>query len=383
MSEQKQIPPPQEQQSFGSVMRYLIVLAVAGIAVYYAYFNNPVEYSAQEAKGSTMATSYSVKVRDFPKSKNVDAWSSVAEKIQRCLDDIDCRMSTFKPDSEVSRFNMSDSTDWFSVSPETAEVAELALDVSRLTDGAFDITVAPLVDCWGFGAKEQSFRQAALPPENEINEIKKRIGFDKLSVRLNPPALKKSVPELSVDLSAIAKGYAVDCVVRLLEQLKFKNYMVEVGGEVRCRGNKGEQGSWVVGIEKPLIVPQGEFPGLWEKKLPMSDSALATSGDYQNYHTVGTVRYSHIIDPRTGYPTEKIAAGETAPAERLGSVSVFDKDCARADALATALFVLGEQKGLEFAERERLPVLFLLRTDGQKPVIREAASTEFKKLFEK
>lgn len=324
-----------------------------------------------------MGVDFAVKVNGFPEH---DDWNVVAVAIQKALDDVDNAMSTYKPDSEVCRFNASESTDWFPVSAKTAEVVQIAQSISAATAGAFDITVAPLVDLWGFGPKDESFTFEAA--SQKVAELKNRVGFDKLEVRLDPPALKKSIPTLSIDLSAIAKGFAVDGAAKVLDDHRIGNYIVEVAGEVRCKGKKGER-AWIVGIEKPLQGIPGEFHGV-QKKIQLGDQGLATSGNSQIFREFDGRRLSHIIDPRTGFPTEQIPEGMPLPPERLGSVSVIDTTCARADAWATAMFVLGEQEGLLVAEREKLAVLFLLRTDKkgtQAPVIREAPSKAFSAMY--
>jgi thiamine biosynthesis lipoprotein len=366
---------PGSSNFIGDVVRYAVILTVVGVGIWF-YLQKPLTYAAQEARGMTMGTDYSVKITHFPKNNDPNAWKKFAQLIQQRLDDIDHAMSTYRDDSEISRFNVSDSTEWFGVSEKTAKVVQLSLEISKLSNGTFDITVGPLVDLWGFGPGHSEWTAKEI--EEKTIEIKSRIGYDKLEVQIVPPALKKLIPELRIDLSAIAKGYAVDCVAELLEENHFVDYMVEVGGEVRCRGHKGEAKNWIVGIEKPFIDLQGGFPGL-QRKLHLGDRALATSGDYQNFRELDGKKYSHIIDPRTGFPTEQLADGEPEPTERLGSVSVLAETCARADALATAMFVLGEHKGLELAEKQGIAVLFLLRTGHKDDPIREAASTAFPK----
>jgi thiamine biosynthesis lipoprotein len=418
---------PQPSNSVWDIIRYVIVVILLIVGIWYVYFQKPVILTAQEAKGRTMGTDYSVKVADFVKGTDPDVWKNIETLIQQRLDEIDRTTSVYREDSEVSHFNNSDSTDWFNVSKDTAEVVHHALEISQLTEGAFDITVAPLVELWGFGANRQH-DLTINSLEEKTNQIKPKTGYDKLEVRFHPPALKKMIPELRIDLSAIAKGYAVDCVAKLLEENGFVNYMVEIGNEVRCRGNKGTAGDWIIGIEKPLVISTNEFHGL-QRKLRIGDRVLATSGDYQNYREIGGVRFSHFIDPRTGFPTEYIAIEEpkmvqpeplqpeplpieplqqellqqeSLPAEsspkktlqpeqsqtkplqldvkeRLGSVSVLAESGVRADALATAFFVLGEQKGLELAEKHGIAVLFLVRTEQPDHPIREAASTTFPK----
>lgn len=372
MSKQQIEQEPQDTVNpVWDIFRYVVILALVGFGIWYYYFKKPVVLTAQQTQGRTMGTDYSVKVHDFPEKKD---WHVVAESIQARLDAIDQAMSTFKSDSDICRFNASDSTEWFDVSADTARVVRKAQEIASLTGGALDITVAPLVDLWGFGPKDGLTGMAELLERSA--QIKERVGFGRLEVRSDPPGLKKELPELTIDLSAIAKGFAVDAVGELLEEHQLRNYMVEVGGEVRCRGNKGNRGDWTIGIEKPLPVPPGMMPGL-QCKLHLHDESLATSGDYQNFREVDGVRFSHLIDPRTGLPAERIAPGEPTPKERLGSVSVIEKDCVRADALATALFVLGPEKGLELARQNHLAVLYLIRTEDKNAPIREAASPLF------
>ena len=365
---------PQAPSTFGEVVRYVVVLGLLGVIIWYYYFRTPTLYVDRNAEGETMGTDYTVKVHGVPEHAD---WEAVVDAIQQTLDAVDRAMSTFKPDSDVCRFNATESTDWFPVFRETAEVVQLALEVSTLSGGAFDVTVAPLVDLWGFGPNREPPDLAGI--DQRVSEILGRVGFDKLDVRLEPPALKKSVPELSLDLSAIAKGYAVDRVAGILDDHRIGNYMIEVGGEVRCKGNKGAKGDWTIGIEKPFPGQWDEFPGV-QRKLQLGNRSLATSGSARIYRELDGVRFSHVIDPRTGFPTEIIRSGEAAPTERLGSASVIDSTCAKADAWATAMFVLGEKEGLALAERQGIVVLFLFRsepTDQSEPTIREAASKTF------
>ncbi|MGL4594753.1 MAG: FAD:protein FMN transferase [Thermoguttaceae bacterium] len=356
-------------------LRYIIIAAIIIGGTWYYFSQKPLAFSSEEISGRTMGTDYSVKVFDFPEAKKTQFQTTFKQEVQKCLDNIDSKMSTYRDDSDVCRFNASDSIDWFPVSPETAEVVELALQVSQLTSGAFDVTIAPLVDLWGFGPNKK--KPSLVEIEATIPSLKESVGFDKLSVQKNPPALKKSHPNLHIDLSAIAKGYAVDSVADLLEQHGLHNYMIEVGGEVRCRGTKGLRGKWVIGIEKPLIVPPDVMPGI-QKKLFLDNQSMATSGDYLNYYELDGKRFSHIIDPRTGLPTEKIELSEEVPKEKIGAVSVLDKSCTRADALATAMFVLGEKAGIELANQEGIAVLFLMRSNStESQSVRESPSNTF------
>ena len=349
--------------------RYAVIAVVTGGLIWYYFFYTPVTYVNQEAAGQTMGTDYIVKVSRFP--ENAD-WNKVKSAIQNRLDALDQMMSTYKSDSEVCRFNAFDSTeDWFSVSPETASVVQTALEISQSSEGAFDITSAPLVRHWGFGAdgnprQTRSFEELA----SAAVRIKEAVGYQHLSVRLEPPALKKAIPELTIDLSAIAKGFAVDCIAELLEEQKIIDYLIEVGGEVRGKGKKSKDKDWIVGIEKPVLESSNEFPGL-QHAFALKDRSLATSGNYRQTIMIGDQRVSHLIDPRSGLPVRN--ESETG---ELTAAAVIALDCTSADAWATALFVLGGQRGAEIANQHGIAVLFLLH-NGKEVV--EIASKYWKK----
>jgi thiamine biosynthesis lipoprotein len=325
-----------------------------------------------------MGTDYAVKVAHFP--ENAD-WQKVTNAIQDRLDMLDQMMSTYRQDSEVCRFNASSSTeDWFPVSLETAHLVQTSLEIAQLSEGALDITVAPLVRHWGFGAggsprPGRSFEEL----KAAASLLKEQTGYEKLSVCLDPPALKKTIPELAIDLSAIAKGFAADSIAELLDEQKVTDYLIEVGGEVRSKGKKSKkQGSsgwfapsiwfmkkadkdkdWIVGIEKPVWESSHEFSGL-HQALPLKDQSLATSGNYLQTRQIGDHRISHIIDPRTGLPAQ-IDGGNG----ELASVAVIAPTCTHADAWATALFVLGDQKGRKLADQHGIAALFLLRNANE------------------
>ncbi len=291
--------------------------------------------------GSTMGTQYTIRVVD--RGLGVD-WPQLQQQIDSRLESINGRMSTYLPDSEISRFNRYEGNDWFAVSPELVQVIASGLEVSRLSRGAFDMTVGPLVNLWGFGP---TGRPNAVPTAEAIAECRSRVGYDRLEVREEPPALRKHRDDLYVDLSAIAKGFAVDEVAQLLEQHGVRSYMVEIGGEVRTRGRKPDGSSWRIGIERPVTTAR-EI----ECVVELDDCSLATSGDYRNFFEHGGRRYSHEIDPRTGRPVE----------HGLVSVSVLAHDCMAADAWATALIVLGPEAALPAARRQGLEVLCMVRT---------------------
>jgi len=263
-------------------------------------------------------------------------------KVQQRLDEINAKMSTYLADSEVSRFNASKSLDWFDVDGETAKVVSRSLEISSQTSGAFDITVGPLVQVWKFGAAgegsvdaQADAAQQSMPTAQQIETILKSVGYQKLEVRLDPPAIKKAVQDLQIDLSAVAKGYAVDQVALVTVSQGFENYFVQVGEEVRAAGKHPEGRDWVCGIEKPI-----EMIRVIEFTVPLVDQAIATSGDYRQFRLIGGKRYSHTIDPRTGMPsTSQVALASIAAA-----------DCLTADAFATGMMVLGAKESLALAQ---------------------------------
>jgi thiamine biosynthesis lipoprotein len=291
--------------------------------------------------GRTMGTVFTVKVVVAPGSDV--SRDSVETAIRDAVDGVDSSMSTYRDDSELSRFNRA-GTEPFEVSDSMIEVMAEAQRVAELSAGAFDITVGPLVDAWGFGPDSRT----EPPDEQTIAALLAVSGHRYLVVDRVRRTLGKEHPGLACDLSAIAKGYAVDKVVSSLSDLGLADIMVEIGGEVRATGRNAAGESWRIGIERPEI----ERGGLWSA-VELVESAMATSGDYRNYYERDGVRISHTIDPRTGRPVT----------HRLASVSVIHPSCMTADALATAINVLGPEEGRELVEREGLAAFFLVRTD--------------------
>jgi thiamine biosynthesis lipoprotein len=266
----------------------------------------------------------------------------VAELVREVVDTVDGAMSTYRTDSEIAVFNRHD-TESFKASQEMVAVVSEAQRVARLSNGAFDITVGPLVDLWGFGPTGIT----EPPSEERLAELVAITGYEQITVDSANGTLRKAVPACRIDLSAIAKGFAVDEVAAALDRQGFSAYMVEIGGEVRTRGRKASGDEWRIGIERPDA--DGRTVHM---AIPLTDMALATSGDYRNFVVRDGVRISHTIDPRNGRPI----------AHELASVSVIHSSCMTADALATALEVLGPEEGFAFAERQKISALFLVRT---------------------
>jgi thiamine biosynthesis lipoprotein len=288
-----------------------------------------------------MGTTYSVKLAGPPAAVPLAALGADIDGVLRAVSQA---MSTYLPDSELSRFNGHRGTEWVEASPALATVVAEALRVSDLTGGAFDVTVGPLVNLWGFGPEPTGDR---VPTDPEVQAARAQVGHHHLHVRADPPALRKDLPDLYVDLSAIAKGYAVDRVAEHLEGRGIDAYLVEVGGELRARGRRSDGSPWRVAIERPSPGTRAAYSVLYAENV-----AVATSGDYRNHFERDGQRYSHTIDPTTGRPV-------THP---LASITVVSGTAMTADALATGLNVLGPVLGFELAERLRVPALFISRT---------------------
>ena len=342
------ITPPSRCATVGrTVSLFVLFMAVTACG--------PVRTGSLTITGATMGTTFTVTVvRDASNSLRSD---DARQLIEAELERVDHAMSHYRPDSELSRFNDLRHTEPFAVSPETFEVLRQAQDLGALTDGAFDITVGPLVDAWGFGAQGPTDP----PSDAEIRDLMRGLGYGNLD--LDPEALtvRKRDPRVACDLSAIAKGYAVDRVADALEARGVTRFMIEVGGEVRTSGLNETGVAWRIGIERP---ERGQ-PAI-HRVIPLSDLAMATSGDYRNYYELDGRRISHTIDPRTGYPVT----------HNLASVTVIDKSCARADGLATALAVLGPEEGYRFAAAHDVAALLLVRTDEEGLVERVTPALE-------
>lgn len=289
--------------------------------------------------GPIMGTTFNVKVVGplTPKQS-----AEVEHAILSALTAVDDAMSTYKPSSELSRFNASTEADKpFPISEPLREVVRIALQVGKASGGALDVTVGPLVDAWGFGPEP---RDSAPPSPEHIAELRGRVGLDKLE--LTPAGLIKKVPELRVDLSAVAKGYAVDQVAHALEALDQRDFLVEVGGELRAVGRREDGGPFRVGIEKPVSGQRA-----LQRIVELRGQGMATSGDYRNYYEDHGKRRSHFLDPRTGAPVT----------HDLASVTVLASTTAEADAWATALSVLGPEEGPKVAEEHGLAAFFIVR----------------------
>ncbi len=319
----------------------ILAAALALVIVSRSLFRDD-DSGPHEISGLTMGTFFNVTIDD----SDVTAveLSRIRDTIQSRLDQVERLMSTYDTDSELSRFNRHESAVPFAASQQMLEVFSAALVVSERSDGAFDVTVKPLVDAWGFGPPG---RPPVPPADSVLAALAPAIGYRLVEVDLEAGTLTKANPKTVADLSAIAKGYGVDRVAAALDSLGLMGFLVEVGGEVKARGRKRDGSSWNVGIERPDTDRRTAY-----ETLRLADAAVATSGDYRNHYEIDGIRYSHIIDPRTRAPIRHLGA----------SVTVVHTEATFADAWATALSVLGPDQGMVVAEREGLAALFLVRS---------------------
>lgn len=298
-------------------------------------------------QGKTMGTTWSAVILPPGGGDELPDSATVSAGLDSVLKTVNDQMSTWQQDSELSTFNRYQQTDWFSVSAELAVVTKAALEVSRFSGGSYDVTVGPLVNLWGFGAAKQG-AAPTVPQQTVIAETLLKVGYEKLAVRLEPPALRKQVSGLYLDLSSIAKGYGVDQLAVHLDKLGATDYMVEIGGEIHTKGLSARGDEWRIAVEKPVGLGRAVQQGLLLK-----GGGLATSGDYRNFFSVEGQRYSHTLNPVSGYPVK----------HSLASVSVLAENTMLADAYATMLMAMGEVKGQAFALENGLEAYFIWRTD--------------------
>lgn len=297
-----------------------------------------------QLQGSTMGTSYHITVV-APEGKQLGI---AAEELQAVIDEqlrqINQSMSTYIPDSELMRFNRAPVGEWQALSVPLIEVLQISQKISAKSDGAFDITIGPLVDLWGFGPQGEPKQ---VPEESEITRVREHMGFEHLA--LDETGRARKLADIRLDLSAVAKGYGVDVLSRYLESRGFEHFLVEIGGELQVKGYSPRGDYWRLAIEQPSLLHSGG-----RKTIELTDVAMATSGDYRNYYERDGQRYSHTIDPVTGRPI----------AHNLVSVTVLADSTAEADAWATALNVLGPERAMELAEREDLAIYMIVKEEN-------------------
>jgi thiamine biosynthesis lipoprotein len=298
---------------------------------------------AQQAKeyqlqGKTMGTYYVVK---FYSEQQPDL-TALQQELDTELELINDLMSTYRPESELMRFNRQQTTEPVTLSPQTAKVIAEAIRIGQQSGGILDITVGPLVELWGFGAQG---RIAHAPDDAQQEAVRAYVGIDKIA--LDGLALRKLEPRVAIDLSTIAKGYGVDRLAEILLLHGYQSFMVDIGGDMRVGAAK-PSGLWKIAIEKPVSNERSV-----QRILAIENMALATSGDYRNYFEEEGVRYSHLIDPRTGEPIQ----------HKTVSSTVLHPDAMAADGYATTLNVLPADEALAFANQHQLAVLLIIKTD--------------------
>jgi thiamine biosynthesis lipoprotein len=319
-----------------------VCAAVVLFAATHAFAAEPVALT-----GRALGTTWTVKFLQPAPPLNP---ATLTARISATLERLEQQFSTYRLNSELSRFNLARTTDWITVSPELARVATDSRALSVLTGGAFDATIFPLVDLWGFGPQRRS---GPPPSAAEISAARARTDFRRLESRAAPPALRKTSADLAADFSSMAKGFAA----AQLSALGSTDHYVQIGGDIATVGTR----PWRVAIEQPAAsAPLAQT-------FDLTGQAVSTSGDAHNSFTHAGRHYGHILDPRTGEPVNS----------PLASVSVIAPTCAQSSARATALFVLGPAAGFALAVRERWSALFLIR---EGPSLTARPTPEFSRL---
>lgn len=310
-----------------------LVLLVAG-SIWILKFRGT--STLREAEGTIFGTYYHIKY-EAPQALN--------DEISRALHEVDASMSVFNKQSTLSAINAGTS---MRTDALLYEVLTKARKVSEATDGAFDVTVMPLVNAWGFGFKKGEF-----PTDSQIDSLRAFVGYKRFELAPDS-TIKKSDPRLMIDCGAIAKGYGVDRVARVLREHNVRNYMVEIGGEVVVKGRNPEGKDWQIGVSKPVDNKDGAQTEL-QTVLSLHDCAVATSGNYRNFYMKDGHKYAHTIDPRTGRPVQ----------HSLLSATVMAPDCATADAYATAFMVLGIEGAQKVLNAHKELRVYLIYEDAK------------------
>lgn len=318
------------------VFSIFLVVAVAGIY----FLRRPSDENRQIYDGKIFGTYYKIIINSQTKN------SQLENDIKQVLQQVNSQMSVFEPHSEISRINQASAQTKIKLSEPMRLVMKTADKIYHESNQAFDPTVGRLVEVWGFGTANNP----PPPSPQKINEILEYTGFDKLSFSSDFQMLQKIDSRTFLNLSAIAKGYAVDRIADLLELHDYHNYLVDIGGEMRLSGNGHSQGEgWTIGIAAPK---EGSTDN--SMIIDVSDTAVATSGDYRNFSYYNGERISHTISPSTGYPA----------IDRLASATVFHPECMQADAYATAIMALGEKDGMKLANNLGLKAVLIIHKEN-------------------
>jgi thiamine biosynthesis lipoprotein len=310
---------------------FLVLLIVGTVLIIRQQQSTPYQKNAGLIFGTTYSVTY-------------QCGEDLQEEIEAELKKVDDEFSMFNSQSIVARLNNGEQPE---LSNDFIDVFKLARQVSEDTNGAFDITVAPLVNAWGFG-----FKHEQMPSKEQVDSLRELIGYRYVTLKDKTITMQK--PGMMLDFSAIAKGYGVDVVARLLERHDIKNYMVEIGGEITTRGINPERVPWRIGVNKPSEDALNENHEL-QTILNVTDKSMATSGNYRNFYVKGGKKYAHTIDPKTGYPVQ----------HSLLSATVLTDRCAKADAYATSFMVLGMDGAKQILERHKELMAYLIYTDNK------------------
>lgn len=310
-----------------SIWKILFLIFLVAGTIYILKNHKPEVYITNN--GFIFGTKYEIKY------KTTD---DVHNEIREVLEQVDKALSMFNKNSIISAFNNNIDT---TANEMFSEVFNLAMDISQKTDGAFDITVAPLVNAWGFG-----FKEGVLPDSSTVKEILKNVGYQ--SVALIDNKVVKQNKNTMLDCSAIAKGYGCDVVARLLDSKNITNYMIEIGGEVVTKGKNSKGTDWKISISKPTENTATNQNG-HQAIISITDKGMATSGNYRNFRIENGKKYAHTIDPRTGFPVQ----------HSLLSATVIADNCAKADAYATAFMVVGLEKATELCKADNIEAFFI------------------------
>ncbi len=303
-------------------------------------------------RGHAMGTTYTLKFPSLPAGVTKELIAKTADAL---FFEIEKAVSGYRADSEVMRFNAARLTDWFPVSPATARLATEALRVAEVSGGAFDPTVDPLVRLWGFGAARRTVHR--VPAQSEIDAALARVGWRKLSARIDPPALKKSQPDVAIDLSALTSGYALDELGARLDALGLRDYLLELGGALKAKGRSQHARPWRTGIEEPGMGGDAEMPKPRRLacRVELADKSISTSGSSKQFFEAEGRRFSHLIDARTGWPVT----------HNLVAVTVVADSCLEADALDTALMAMGPEAAWKLASARNMAVLLISHTERE------------------
>lgn len=311
------------------ILFILVVLVVAGIAV----GKKSAEY--QHDSGLVFGTSYNITYQSNDNLK---------PEIEKVLAEVDASLSPFNEKSVITHVNRNEAV---TLDDHFITVFRLSSEIYKDTEGAFDITVAPLVNAWGFG-----FKNGTMPDKQAIDSLKQFVGFDK--VKLQDGKIIKTDDRLMLDCSAIAKGYGVDAVAKMLKSKGISNFMVEIGGEIVASGENPKGAPWRIGVSKPeddSVSVSNDIQGI----INISDKAMATSGNYRNFYYKGGKKYAHTIDPKTGCPVQ----------HSILSATVVSDECAKADAYATAFMVMGLEKAKAVLARHKDMMAYFIYSDDK------------------